>query len=83
MTEIKIEKNIPIPEDYGWGRPRLNKYGFHDLEFEVGDSISLKDPKLVKAFLSYAFARARRSNSGHKYMSRRVGDNQWRIWRIK
>jgi hypothetical protein len=83
MTEIKVEKGIPVPEDGGLGRPRLNKYGFHELEFEVNDSILVKDRKLVKAFLSHAFARAKRSNSGHKYMSRKVGDNQWRIWRIK
>ena len=83
MTEIKVEKNIPMPEDYGWGRPQLSKYGFHKLKFEVGDSVLLEDYRLVKAFLSHAHTSAKRNNSGHKYMSRKVGDNQWRIWRIK
>ena len=35
MTKIQVEKGIPVPEDGGLGRPRLNKYGFHELEFEV------------------------------------------------
>jgi len=83
MTELKIEKGVPIPEDTGQGRPQLSKYGFHELEFEVNDSILVKDYKLVKAFLSHTYTRAKRSNSGHKYMSRKVGDNQWRIWRVK
>jgi len=83
MTKIQVEKGIPVPEDGGLGRPRLNKYGFHELEFEVNDSILVKDRKLVKAFLSHAFARAKRSNSGQKFLSRKVGDNQWRIWRVK
>jgi hypothetical protein len=83
MTELKVERNISMSKDTGQGRPQLSKYGFHELEFEVNDSILVKDYKLVKAFLSHAFTRAKRSNSGHKYVSRKVGDNQWRIWRVK
>ena len=66
MTELKVEKDIPMPKDTGQGRPQLSKYGFHELEFEVNDSILVKDYKLVKAFLSHAFTRAKRSNSGQR-----------------
>ena len=83
MTKLKVEKNIPMPKDTGQGRPQISKYGFHELEFEVNDSILVTDYKLVKAFLSHVFTRAKRSNSGHKYVSRKVGDNEWRIWRVK
>jgi len=83
MTKLQVEKDIPMPIDTGQGRPQLSKYGFHELEFEVNDSILVEDHKVVKAFLSHVFTRAKRSNSGHKYVSRKVGDNQWRIWRVK
>ena len=83
MTKLQVEKDIPMPKDTGQGRPQLSKYGFHELEFEVNDSILVEDHKVVKAFLSHVFTRAKRSNSGHKYVSRKVGDNQWSIWRVK
>ena len=83
MTRLQVEKGIPIPEDRGYGRPQLSKYGFHELVFEVNDSILVEEHKVVKAFLSHMFTRAKRSKSGHRYVSRKIGDNQWRIWRVK
>ena len=83
MTEIKVEKNIPMPEDYGWGRPQLSKYGFHKLEFEVGDSVLFTDHKIAKTAHIYFNKYSERNNIGQKYSIRKVSDNEWRLWRVK
>ena len=49
----------------------------------ANDSILVEEHRVVKAFLSHMFTRAKRSKSGHRYVSRKIGDNQWRIWRVK
>tara|TARA_R100001129_G_C5177538_1_gene206761 strand:- start:336 stop:572 length:237 start_codon:yes stop_codon:yes gene_type:complete len=78
MLKLKLEKNIPVPV----GRAS-RKYNFHELKFEVNDSVLITDKKVVNAFLSHLSVSIKKRNPEHKYISRQVGDNQWRIWRIK
>ena len=80
MTKV-IEKNIPFPNNDTKGT--FSKYGFHKISLEVGDSITYDTNLEVKSFLSHFFTKAKRNGSKEKYVSRKVADNQWRIWRVK
>tara|TARA_R100001082_G_C4263124_1_gene116414 strand:- start:330 stop:587 length:258 start_codon:yes stop_codon:yes gene_type:complete len=78
-TDFKVEKNVPIPSIEV--ATKSSKYDFHKLEFEVGDSFLVTEHKVLNAFLSYV-NQYRKKSLGHKYLTRKVGENQWRIWRV-
>ena len=71
MTDIKIEKNIPISSH---GRYPLN-------EMEIGDSIFVSDKKTN--FMNSVVSQFTKSKSGkgRKYTCRTVKDGV-RVWRI-
>jgi hypothetical protein len=73
---FKLEKDVPIPL-----ATKSSKYDFHKLRFEVGDSLLVTEHKVLNAFLSYV-NQYRKKSLGHKYLTRKVGENQWRIWRV-
>ena len=74
---FKVEKDVPIPLET---RTR-NKYDFHKLKFKVGDSLLITEYKVLNALLSFV-NQNRKKILGHKYITRKVGENQWRIWRV-
>ena len=75
-TAFKIEKDVPIPF-----ATKSSKYDFHKLKFEVGDSLLITEHKVLNALLSFV-NQNRKKSLGHKYITRKVGENQWRIWRV-
>lgn len=87
MTEIKIEKNIPIPKSKT-GEARVLT-GFPKIlsQMEIGDSIFIlveeSDMKRQFSLISgKAYSAARRKGfEGRKYSARRV-EGGVRLWRI-
>lgn len=75
-TAFKVEKDVPIPL-----ATKSSKYDFHKLKFEVGDSLLITEHKVLNALLSFV-NQNRKKSLGHKYITRKVGENQWRIWRV-
>ena len=73
---FEIEKDVPIPP-----KSRSRKYNFHKLKFEVGDSLLITEHKVLNALLSFV-NQNRKKSLGHKYITRKVGESQWRIWRV-
>lgn len=74
MSEIKIEKGIPIPEGDG-RRGRAPKYPWRNME--VGDSFFVREkPSAVARGACEAGKRC-----GRKFISRRIDDGV-RIWRV-
>ena len=74
---FRVEKDVPIP----LATKTRNKYDFHKLKFEVGDSLLITEHKVLNALLSFV-NQNRKKSLGHKYLTRKVGENQWRIWRV-
>lgn len=74
---IKIEKNIPAPQNHKRGGPgRKYLYPFH--EMEVGDSfIAEKD-----SVCSSAIAFAKRNGGKVKFTTMRLPNGTFRVWRI-
>lgn len=71
---MQIEKNIPIPEIEGRGRPR--EYPFYDME--VGDSVFFDGETLPCK--QYVAAKIAGSKTGKTFSGRTV-DGGVRIWR--
>ena len=76
-TAFKVEKDVPIPL-----ATKSSKYDFHKLKFEVGDSLLITEHKVLLALLGYVNQPKRKKISGHEYVSRKIGKNQWRVWRV-
>ena len=74
---FEVEKDVPIPL-----KNRSRKYNFHKLKFEVGDSLLITEHKVLLALLGYVNEPKRKKISGHEYVSRKIGKNQWRVWRV-
>ena len=72
MTDFKIEKNVPLPED----RPAATKYPFGQME--VGDSFAV-DPSQATRVRNAACYHAR--NHGAKFSILKNGE-KFRCWRI-
>lgn len=68
MSEIKIEKDIPIPKNR-----RKQKYPWHDME--VGDSFLIQRNTLSMGAVNDRY-------SPKKFIARKV-ENGVRIWRIE
>lgn len=78
MTEIKVDKNIPLPLNSGSGGP--SKYPWCDME--VGDSFFA--PSTTKTMAGSIAARGKKY--GEKHTIRAVTENSVkgvRVWRIK
>ena len=75
-SDVKIEKNIPIPEACGGAITR--KYPFN--EMEVGDSIFIEGRK--GSYTPGNAAHNYGKNHGKKFTSRKENDG-FRIWRIE
>lgn len=74
----EIEKNIPVPTTH------YNiKYPFDDME--IGDSFIVNTERERRHVMCAWNGWIERSVNGKnkKFTSRRVGDNEYRIWRIK
>ena len=71
MKGYRVAKNIPIPE----GRGRRKIYDFPNLE--IGESF------LVTSKSEVFSARKRFRNQGMEVVSRTMGNNNWRIWRVQ
>jgi|5_EtaG_2_1085323.scaffolds.fasta_scaffold16031_3 hypothetical protein len=69
MKGYRVAKNIPVPEPRG----RKKLYDFPDLE--VGESF------LVASKSEVLSARKRLANKGQQMVSRKMGEDNWRIWR--
>ena len=84
MNEIKIEKNIPIPE--GRGRGRVSKYPF--TKMEVGDSFAIKaeNPNATERLRQRLYSAFRqfilRGELKWIFVTK-ILDNEVRVWRIK
>lgn len=70
MKGYRVAKNIPIPE----GRGRKTVYDFPNLE--IGESF------LVTSKSETFAARTRYRKQGMEIVSRRMAEEQWRIWRV-
>ena len=72
MSDISIEKGVPMPErSSGWG-----KFGNTIREMEVGDSVLVTVQRDVANLMSSG----KRIGLG---MSSRKVEGGWRVWRIK
>lgn len=69
--DIKIDKRVPIPPDIR-GRPK--KYPWH--EMGVGDSF-------VGGVTARSLITKAAKATGFKFTSRKIGENEFRIWRVK
>ena len=68
---IKIDKGVPIPTDTR-GRPQ--KYPWR--EMEVGESfVGDINARSMTSRVGYT--------TGYKFTSRKIGENEFRIWRVK
>lgn len=74
LKDIKIEKDIPIPEKYS-----NSKYMQIFDKMNIGDSIVV-DNKMLPNIMATAYQG--RKKLDEKYSSRRINDTQHRIWRI-
>lgn len=72
---IEIEKGIPIPEHRGPGRER--KYPW--LEMDVGDSF-VSDEGRGSARRSASLAGKR---YGKRFVTRKLSDVRYRVWRVE
>lgn len=80
MTEIKIEKNIPIAPKRAPGRPSKSKYPFN--EMEIGDSFFVSGITLSTINCTVRKFRMRNArNDGLKFTVRAV-DGGFRVWRV-
>jgi hypothetical protein len=70
---IEIEKDVPIPADHERG---TRKYPFHTME--VGDSFATDTANIYNSVRFFV-----RKNPDKAFTSRKVGENQWRVWRTK
>lgn len=68
---FKIEKGLPIPAETR-GRPK--KYPWH--EMCVGDSF-------VGGVTARSLITRMGKRTGQKFASRKIGENKFRIWRVK
>lgn len=80
MIEIKVQKNIPMPERRQWGK---SKYKFSQMD--VGDSIFVTGQhggtKCNAAVASQVWASTQRKKGNHvKFIARKEGEGV-RIWR--
>lgn len=71
--KVKIEKNVPIPED-----SKNNKYPWSKLK--VGDSFLCPEGTNHQAFQSSGRQWAKRNNVKFTFRST---DKGWRVWRIR
>ena len=71
MKGYRVAKNIPIPQGSG----RKKHYDFPNLE--IGESF------LVTSKSEVFSVRQQYRKAGKEIVSRTVGDNQWRVWRVK
>jgi len=68
MDDIKIERDVPLPQQrYKW-KGILNK-------MKDGDSIVLNDKQSKHSCLSNAYMQR------IKVVSRKIGKDQWRVWK--
>lgn len=68
---INIDKGVPLPRAIR-GRPQ--KYPWH--EMCVGDSF-------VGGVTARSLITRVAKHSGYKFTSRKIGENEFRIWRVK
>ena len=71
--EFKIDKNVPMPK----AAPTKSKYYFVN-SMEVGDSFEVESRSLANAIQGYC-----NRSYNIKLAQRVMGDNKWRLWRIK
>lgn len=71
MSDLLIEKGVPIPKRAGW-----SKYSKAIREMEVGDSVFVTEQKEVCNLQSTSY------RLGIRMSSRKV-DGGWRLWRIE
>lgn len=72
MSDIKIEKNVPMPKV---GSGRRTKYPFGDMD--IGDSFSSPDQRVASASLHYG------KRHDKKFSMQRQPDGSYRTWRVK
>lgn len=78
MSKIKIEKNIPI--DYSFVYTKNIKYPYKDME--VGDSFVVKRIHVASA-LSGCKQWGERQDENWKFISRKIDNENSRIWRVE
>lgn len=75
LERIKIDKNIPIPKT---GTKSIYPFA----EMEVGDSFSV-DISQQAGVKSSSYAFGNRQTPIRKFTTRKINENEARIWRIK
>ena len=73
---MKIDKNIPVPEDGNTtrGRPRVHRF----CDMEVGDSVEYRDMKAWKSAKSAMYIETKK---GKRFCTKTLIDG-YRAWRI-
>ena len=80
MTDIKIEKNVPMPVIFGG---KANRWVTILETMEVGDSFQLLNGNDTTT-LRYSISQYRhRSKTKKDWTVRKVNQQEWRCWRIK
>ncbi len=77
-SNVKIEKGIPVPDKHFTKR----KYDVIFDQMEIGDSFVVENEVERQRIVAYCYA-GRHKKLGERYCSRKVGDNQYRVWRIE
>ena len=80
MSEIEIEKGIAIPA-YGIRGSHRAKYPFRQME--VGDSFTVMDTTVSFQVLMNRLCGASRNCKNKKFTTRKIGDHEVRVWRLK
>jgi len=73
---MKIDKNIPVPEDANRkrGRPRVHPFW----KMEIGDSVEIRGDKECKSAKSAVYTETKK---GKRFCSKRMIDGV-RFWRV-
>ena len=83
MSEVKIEKNVPMPPP---SRPSLPKIPLADME--VGDCVTMtldgdRDVDVAIATVRQRLHRFQKSNPPKKFSARKVDNETFRVFRME
>jgi len=81
MSEIEIEKGVPVPQ--GYGGYRHTRWAGLAESMEVGDSFVLENlahAQLARTSLSQY---KRRTNSARRFTIRKIDAVRYRCWRVE
>ena len=74
VEDIQIDEGVPLPS-------KKARYNFEKMN--IGDSMYFDDLRAMESAFSAARAYAKRNKNGFKMTSRKLGEDSYRLWRIK